>query len=99
MSETTRPHNEIDDYIAAFSDEERQEYVVAETALDLASILPSANHSLTDSVSEAVLKNLAGRIYLLLSRGDLAERVCQQVPYDDRKQRLHQYPVGTGSSQ
>jgi predicted XRE-type DNA-binding protein len=39
MSETTRPSNEIDDYIAAFSDEERQEYAVAETALDLASIL------------------------------------------------------------
>jgi DNA-binding XRE family transcriptional regulator len=39
MSETTRPSNEIDDYIAAFSDEERQEYAAAETALDLASIL------------------------------------------------------------
>jgi DNA-binding XRE family transcriptional regulator len=39
MSETTRPSNEIDDYIAAFSDEERQEYVAAETALDLASML------------------------------------------------------------
>src|SRR5947209_20432098 len=39
MSETTRPYNEIDDYIATFSDEERQEYVAAETALDLASIL------------------------------------------------------------
>ena len=39
MSETTKPYNEIDDYIAAFSDEERQEYVAAEMALDLASIL------------------------------------------------------------
>lgn len=39
MSETTRPSNEIDDYIATFTDEERQEYTVAETALDLASIL------------------------------------------------------------
>lgn len=39
MSETTRPYNEIDDYIATFSDEERQEYVAADTALDLASIL------------------------------------------------------------
>jgi len=39
MSESTRPYNEIDDYIAAFSDEERQEYAMAETALDLASIL------------------------------------------------------------
>ena len=39
MSETTGPYNEIDDYIATFSDEERQEYAAAETALDLASIL------------------------------------------------------------
>ena len=39
MSETTRPYNDIDAYIATFSDEERQEYVVAEIALDLASIL------------------------------------------------------------
>ncbi len=39
MSETSRPYNEIDDYIAALTDEERQEYVAAETALDLASML------------------------------------------------------------
>ena len=39
MSEHTRTYNEIDDYIAAFSDEERQEYAAAETALDLVSIL------------------------------------------------------------
>src|SRR5437762_13060482 len=39
MSETTRPYNEVDDYIATFSGEERQEYAAAETALDLASIL------------------------------------------------------------
>jgi DNA-binding XRE family transcriptional regulator len=39
MSETSKPYNEIDDYIAAFSDEERQEYLAAETALDLACIL------------------------------------------------------------
>ncbi len=39
MSETSGPYNEIDDYIAVFSDEERQEYAAAETALDLASIL------------------------------------------------------------
>jgi hypothetical protein len=39
MSKTSKPSNEIDDYIAAFSYEERQEYVAAETALDLASML------------------------------------------------------------
>jgi DNA-binding XRE family transcriptional regulator len=39
MSENTKPYNEIDDYIAAFSDEERQEFIAAEMALDLASIL------------------------------------------------------------
>ena len=39
MSKTSRPSHEIDDHIATFSDEERQEYTAAETALDLASIL------------------------------------------------------------
>ena len=39
MSKTSEPSNEIDSYIAAFSDEERQEYAAAETALDLAVIL------------------------------------------------------------
>ena len=39
MSESTQPYNEIDDYIATFSDEERQEYVAAEMALDLANTL------------------------------------------------------------
>jgi hypothetical protein len=39
MSKTSGPYNEIDDYIAAFSDEEHQEYAAAETALDLVVIL------------------------------------------------------------
>lgn len=39
MNETSKPYNEIDDYIAAFSEEERQEYVAAATALDLAGLL------------------------------------------------------------
>src|SRR2546421_13014198 len=39
MSETSGSYQEIDDYIAAFSDEERQEYAAAETALDLATML------------------------------------------------------------
>jgi hypothetical protein len=39
MSETSGPYKEIDVYIAAFTDEERQEYAAAETALDLASML------------------------------------------------------------
>jgi DNA-binding XRE family transcriptional regulator len=39
MSEIQKPYNEIDDYIATFSDEERKELGTAETALDLASIL------------------------------------------------------------
>lgn len=39
MSDTSRSSNEIDDYIAAFCDGERQEYAAAETALDLVSIL------------------------------------------------------------
>ncbi|HEX6480630.1 MAG TPA: hypothetical protein VF043_17465 [Ktedonobacteraceae bacterium] len=39
MSKTSRPYNEIDDYIGAFSGEERQEYAAAETTLDLANML------------------------------------------------------------
>lgn len=39
MNKEPKNYNEIDDYIATFSDEERQEYAVAETALDLACVL------------------------------------------------------------
>ena len=39
MNENVKPYNEIDDYIATFSDEERAEYAVAETALDFACVL------------------------------------------------------------
>jgi DNA-binding XRE family transcriptional regulator len=45
MSETNRPSNEIDDYIATFSLEEREEYSAAETALDLASLLYHIRHT------------------------------------------------------
>src|SRR5260370_42292091 len=45
MSETSKPSNEIDDYLATFSPEERQEYRAAETALDLASLLHSIRHT------------------------------------------------------
>lgn len=39
MSKNTKTYNEIDDYIATFSDEERKEYEVAEAALDFACML------------------------------------------------------------
>ena len=39
MSETNRPYNEIEDYLASFSLEEQKEYRTAETALDLANLL------------------------------------------------------------
>ena len=45
MSQTNRPSNEIDDYIATFSPEELQEYSAAETALDLASLLYHIRHT------------------------------------------------------
>ena len=45
MSQTNRPSNEIDDYIATFSPEERKEYRTAETALDLASMLHHIRHT------------------------------------------------------
>ncbi len=39
MNKNPKLYNEIDDYMATFSGEERQDYAVAETALDLASML------------------------------------------------------------
>lgn len=39
MSKNTETYNEIDNYIATFSDEEREEYAIAETALDFACVL------------------------------------------------------------
>lgn len=39
MSENVKPYNEVDEYIATFSQEEQQEYAVAEIALDLACML------------------------------------------------------------
>jgi HTH-type transcriptional regulator / antitoxin HipB len=45
MSQTNRPYNDIDDYIATFSLEERKEYSAAETALDLASLLYHIRHT------------------------------------------------------
>ena len=39
MSKTSKPSNEIDDYLAAFSYEGRQAYAAAETALDLTTML------------------------------------------------------------
>ena len=39
MNEISKPYNEIDDYIADFSEEEQQEYAAAATALDLAALL------------------------------------------------------------
>jgi HTH-type transcriptional regulator/antitoxin HipB len=63
MSETNRPSNEIDDYIATFSPEEHQEYSAAETALDLASMLYHIRyqHGLTqrDAASRTGLKQQA----------------------------------------
>ena len=53
MSETIRPYNEIDDYIATFSAEERQEYIAAETALDLASMLYHILHTRTDTAQRS----------------------------------------------
>jgi len=69
MNETTKPYNEIDDYIAAFSDEERQEYVAADMALDLASTLYQIRQAqgltqreAAEVVAGASLQALAGLI-------------------------------------
>lgn len=44
MNKDRNNYNEIDDYIATFTDEERQEYAAAETAIDLASVLYHIRH-------------------------------------------------------
>ncbi|MDQ2902096.1 MAG: hypothetical protein M3Y81_00905 [Chloroflexota bacterium] len=54
MSEISRPYNEIDDYIAAFSTEERLEYIAAETDLDLACILYRIRQEQTGLKQQAI---------------------------------------------
>jgi hypothetical protein len=45
MSETNRPNNELEDYLATFSLEERKEYRTAEIALDLANLRYHIRHT------------------------------------------------------
>lgn len=45
MSESTTTHNEIDEYIATFPPEERQELALAEMALDMAWLLHRARNA------------------------------------------------------
>jgi ribosome-binding protein aMBF1 (putative translation factor) len=47
------PHNEIDDYIATLTDEERQEVAIADAALELASLLYQARQERDLSQTEA----------------------------------------------
>ena len=76
MSETTRPYNEIDDYIAVFSGEERQAYTTAETALDLATMLycirqeqePGEQH---DAERDGVKRRAIGRLQKAVSTSQM----------------------------
>jgi hypothetical protein len=76
MSKTSGPSNEIDDYIAAFSDEERQDYAAAETALDLAIRLyrigqergPAEQH---DAVRAGVKRRAIGRLQKAVSTSQM----------------------------
>lgn len=63
MSEQRAPYNEIDDYIATFSAEERAELAAAEAAIDLAFLLHQARQahglSQTAAAERAGLKQQA----------------------------------------
>jgi DNA-binding XRE family transcriptional regulator len=66
MSEPTTPYNEIDDYIATFSPEERQELAFAEMALDTAYLLHRAREE--RGLSQAAAAALAGLQQQAVSR-------------------------------
>ncbi len=76
MSKTSGSSNEIDDYIAAFSDEERQEYATAETALDLATMLyrirqeqgPGEQH---DAERDGLKRRAIGRLQKTVSTSQM----------------------------
>ena len=76
MSKTSEPSNEIDSYIAAFSDEERQEYATAETALDLATMLyrirqeqgPGEQH---DAERDGLKRRAIGRLQKTVSTSQM----------------------------
>ena len=63
MSEQRPPYNEIDDYIATFSEEERAELAAAEAAIDLACLLYQAREehglSQTAAAQQAGIKQQA----------------------------------------
>jgi hypothetical protein len=85
MSETSRPYNEIDDYIAAFSDEEHQEYVAAETALDLASMLYQIRQE--QGVTQRHAAERAGLKQQAISR-------CFRISYRDQRHRQSHWQCG-----
>ena len=66
MSEAMTPHNEIDEYIATFSPEERQELALAEMALDMAWLLHRARAE--RGLSQAAAAELAGLQQQAVSR-------------------------------
>jgi hypothetical protein len=76
MSKTSGSSNEIDDYIAAFTDEECQDYAAAETALDLATMLyrirqeqgPGEQH---DAERDGVKRRAIGRLQKALSTSQM----------------------------
>ena len=76
MSTTSGPTNEIDAYIATFSDEERQDYAAAETALDLAMRLyrikqkqgPGEQH---DAERDGVKRRAIGRLRKAVSTSQM----------------------------
>ncbi len=70
MNEPAAHHNEIDDYIATFSSEEREELALAEAALDIAWLLHRAREE--RGLSQAAAAKLAGLHQQAVSRFEQA---------------------------
>ena len=66
MSESKAPYSEIDEYIATFTPEERDELAAAEAALDLAMLLHRARGS--RGLSQEAAAHLAGLQQQAVSR-------------------------------
>ncbi len=75
MNDTNRSADEIDDYIATFSPEEREEYSAAETALDLAGLLYHIRH--THGLTQRSVAERSGLKQQAISRLEQAASTMQ----------------------
>ncbi len=89
MNHQDTPFNEIDDYIATLTEEERHEVAKAETALDLAILIYQARER--RELSQSAAGNLAGIKQQMVSR---LEHTVEKVQLTT----LHRYLSALGYS-